>query len=282
MSTDPVDGKPLIWTYTYIGDQLVKVCPPTSATACTTYEYGHRLALQERDHRLGAGVLLPAQRERDPYGYHRRERGGLEPHRGAGQAERHHPGRSRPPGAGRVGRLAGHRNALQGAPTSTFVQLPRNAVSGQGGELAVEAWFRTTASGTVIGMQNSGDSAPSAFILAVYVGTDGKLRGQFFTGESTVAHTPIASTGVVNDGAWHHVVLSSMETKPASSTARAEHSQTLYLDGAVVGTLAGAVGGDLVVAAADHVGHGGRRRRQRPTRSWCRPPRDCEPPHRSP
>src|SRR5439155_10348577 len=27
------------WTYSYSGDQLTKVCPPTSATACTTYAY---------------------------------------------------------------------------------------------------------------------------------------------------------------------------------------------------------------------------------------------------
>src|SRR5207248_7311594 len=27
------------WTYSYTGDQLMKVCPPTSATACTSYGY---------------------------------------------------------------------------------------------------------------------------------------------------------------------------------------------------------------------------------------------------
>jgi hypothetical protein len=27
------------WTYTYSGDALTKVCPPTSSTACTTYTH---------------------------------------------------------------------------------------------------------------------------------------------------------------------------------------------------------------------------------------------------
>src|SRR5262249_38488259 len=39
--TDPAvagdSSTALTWSYTYSGDQLTKVCPPTSATACTTY-----------------------------------------------------------------------------------------------------------------------------------------------------------------------------------------------------------------------------------------------------
>ncbi|MFI7154751.1 RHS repeat-associated core domain-containing protein [Nonomuraea sp. NPDC050022] len=249
VSTDPVDGNPLTWTYTYEGDQLVKMCPPTSATACTTYGYGtasryksvvtdsgpeYYYRLNESETRTGTTVASAA-------GWNiTEEQAKLN---GSTPADL---------GAQVPGALAGSPDTamrFKGATTSTFVQLPRNAISGQGGDLAVEAWFRTTASGTVIGMQSSGDSTPSEFIPAMYVGTDGKLRGQFFTGQSTVAHTPITSTGVVNDGAWHHVVLSSVETKPASSTAPAEHTQTLYLDGAAAGTLAGEIQhGDMVEA----------------------------------
>lgn len=29
----------MTWSYTYTGDQLTKVCPPTSTTKCTMYEY---------------------------------------------------------------------------------------------------------------------------------------------------------------------------------------------------------------------------------------------------
>src|SRR5207248_11357459 len=41
VSTDPVaaGAAPLTWTYSYTGDSLVKVCPPTSSTQCTSYSY---------------------------------------------------------------------------------------------------------------------------------------------------------------------------------------------------------------------------------------------------
>ncbi|MGW4802219.1 LamG-like jellyroll fold domain-containing protein, partial [Nonomuraea sp. NPDC004297] len=53
------------------------------------------------------------------------------------------------------------------------------------------------------------------------VGTDGKLRSSY-----QPTSTPITTAGPVNDGAWHHAVLTV-----------AGNLQTLYLDGTVVGTL---------------------------------------------
>ncbi|MEV4366764.1 RHS repeat-associated core domain-containing protein [Nonomuraea sp. NPDC049637] len=261
VSTAPVDGEPLSWTYTYEGDLLVKVCPPTSATACHGYVYDtssryksvitdsrpeYYYRLNEADTRTGTTVASAA-------GWNTTE-------------EQAKLNGSTPADLGpRVpGALAGSPDTamrFKGAATSTFVQLPRAAVSGQGGELAVEAWFRTTAAGTIIGMQSAADTSaefprpgngdvngiPSTSVPAVYVGTDGKLRGQFYTRPSTIAQTPITSTAVVNDGAWHHVVLSAEQSRPATSTTPAEHKQTLYLDGVAVGTLTGGINhGELV------------------------------------
>ncbi|UBU09472.1 RHS repeat-associated core domain-containing protein [Nonomuraea gerenzanensis] len=254
VSTDPVDGKPLTWTYSYEGDQLVKVCPPASATACTTYAYGtasryksviidsrpdYYYRLNEAETRTGTVIASAA-------GWNITEEqaklNGTTPADLGAQV----------PGAPTGSPDTAMR--FKGAATSTYVQLPPNAVSGQGGELAVEAWFKTTASGTVIGMQDTADNTPSESAPVVYVGTDGKLRGQFHTGPSTVAHTPITSPAAVNDGAWHHVVLSAVETKPATSSAPAEHTQTLYLDGVAVGTLAGEIQhGDM---AQTRIGYG--------------------------
>ncbi|MEV3987167.1 RHS repeat-associated core domain-containing protein [Nonomuraea sp. NPDC049758] len=249
VSTDPVDGHPLTWTYTYEGDLLVKVCPPTSATACNSYSYGtgsryksvitdsrpeYYYRLNEADTRTYTTVTSAA-------GWNITE-----------EQAKLNGNTPADLGAQVPGALAGSPDTamrFKGATTSTFVQLPRNAISGQGGELTVEAWFKTTASGTVIGMQNTADNTPSASAPVVYVGTDGKLRGQFFTGPSTIAQVPITSTGAVNDGAWHHVVLSATEAKPATSSTRAEHTQTLYLDGIAVGTLAGEIQyGDMAEA----------------------------------
>ena len=54
---------------------------------------------------------------------------------------------------------------------------------------------------------------------ALYVGTDGKLRGEHWQGTIN----PITSTATVNDNTWHHAVLTSTG-----------NSQSLYLDGAFV------------------------------------------------
>ncbi|MEJ8667535.1 hypothetical protein WKI71_00175 [Streptomyces sp. MS1.AVA.1] len=42
VATSAIDANTpgLTWTYTYTGDQLTKVCPPSSTTKCTLYEYG--------------------------------------------------------------------------------------------------------------------------------------------------------------------------------------------------------------------------------------------------
>jgi RHS repeat-associated protein len=93
--------------------------------------------------------------------------------------------------------------------------------------ISAEAWFKTTSSGVILGMQTSAyPTAPSSYVPVLYVGTDGKLRGEFWMG----ALTPLTSAVAVTDGAWHHAVLAG-----ASST------QKLYLDGNDIGTLAGTI-----------------------------------------
>ncbi|MGP4102424.1 RHS repeat-associated core domain-containing protein [Nonomuraea sp. KM90] len=222
VSTDPVDGTALTWTYTYDGDKLTKVCGPTQA--CTTYT--HTDASRYRSIVLDAG----------PEGYWRLNETttakGAKIANSAGwnvtTEEATLTGGTADVVAGVTGALAGSSDTamrFKGMATSGYVSLPPATISGNGGTLAVEAWFRTTGSGTIIGYQNSA-SAPSAFTPGIYVGTDGKLRGQFYTG----AVTPITSSAPVNDGSWHHVVLSG-----------AEDRQTLFLDGQVVGTLTGKI-----------------------------------------
>ncbi len=58
----------------------------------------------------------------------------------------------------------------------------------------------------------------------------GKLRGEWYLTGNPPGATPIISTQKVTDGQWHHVVLSG-----------ATNTQTLYLDGVSVGTLAGTI-----------------------------------------
>ncbi len=112
--------------------------------------------------------------------------------------------------------------------TSSYVQLP-SADSPGTSPASVGLWFKMTKGSTAGGVLYSYESNPLAtggaagaqWVPALYVGTDGKLRGEFWNGSGA----PITSASLVNDGNWHYAVLS-------ASAA----SQSLYLDGVLAGT----------------------------------------------
>ncbi|WP_066376231.1 DUF6531 domain-containing protein [Herbidospora mongoliensis] len=224
--TGGTTGTPLTWTYTYSGDLLTKVCAPGAGTQCTTYEYGN-------DSRYRSAVM-----DSSPRGYWRLN----ETANALGTSVANEVSAVWRVGHAKLaGSLADASTGItaplaettdkamrfEGAAGSSYVSLPSGAVNGQGGDVSLETWFRTTGSGTIFGYQNSAGATPSSYTPAIYVGTDGKLRGQFWTG--TVA--PITTTGTVNDGQWHHVVL-----------AGARNTQSLYLDGTLVGSLSAQIG----------------------------------------
>lgn len=114
--------------------------------------------------------------------------------------------------------------------TSSVMTMPSGAVPASGPE-SVSMWFKTSTKngGVLFGTAKSALAAttPTAYTPALYVGSSGKLYGEFyFSGGST---KPLASTASVADGKWHHVVL-----------AASDASQSLYLDNQLVGTQAGA------------------------------------------
>ncbi|HEX8346289.1 MAG TPA: LamG-like jellyroll fold domain-containing protein, partial [Actinoplanes sp.] len=117
--------------------------------------------------------------------------------------------------------------------TSSYLTLPAEDVPATG-PTSIEMWFKQPANsatgGVLFGYQTmpmDEVDAAGSWTPALYVGTDGKLRGGLWTG---AAANTITSAAKVNDGKWHHVVLSATTT-----------SQTLYLDGAVAGTRAATV-----------------------------------------
>ncbi|NAS22187.1 hypothetical protein GT755_10885 [Herbidospora sp. NEAU-GS84] len=225
VSTASIGGTPLTWTYVYQGDHLTKACPPSSGGACIEYEYAS-------DWRYRSSVW-----DSSPVGYWRLNNttaalgtsvgnlaadvSGFGHGKIAGQTANVTVGAASP--------LSGSGDTAMtfaGTTNSGYVSLPAGAVNGRAGDVTVEAWFKTTTKGTILGYQNSAGNTPSVYTPAIYVGADGKLRGQFWTGTAN----PITSAGTVNDGNWHHVVLSG-----------ADATQTLYLDGQVVGTRAAAI-----------------------------------------
>ncbi|WP_158581437.1 LamG-like jellyroll fold domain-containing protein [Actinomadura spongiicola] len=216
VSTAPVDGTPLTWNYTYTGDLLTRVCGP--ASRCTTYDYSpgshyRTTVLDDRpesywrlgeDEGVGASSQVAVNLGKDGATY---KNVTLEA----------------------AGALAGTDNTAAGFNgSSSQVQLPGGAVK-KSRDLTVEVWFKNNATGSggpLIGYQDKPlDSASGVGVPALYTGTDGKLHGQFWSGGPI---SPMSSTKIVNDGKWHHAVLSAMGS-----------TQTLYVDGQRVATLTG-------------------------------------------
>ncbi|MEU9650543.1 DNRLRE domain-containing protein [Streptomyces sp. NPDC048110] len=221
VSTDPPTSgaDPLTWTYTYDGDRLTLVCGPEDTLgACTSYGYGdgshHRTVvhdagpfsywrLDEKDGATDAASDLPLDRAEHAATYRDVTLGG-------------------------AGALAGSPDTSASFDGSTsYVQLPDQVVSDTP-YLTAELWFRTTGSGVLLSYQDHTleEATTGRYTPALYVGTDGKLRGEFWNGTSA----PLTSASPVDDGAWHHAALTA-----------AGNTQTLYLDGKRTGSLSGEI-----------------------------------------
>ncbi len=109
---------------------------------------------------------------------------------------------------------------------STYVSLPDNLVRNFQDEETIEASFETTSGGVILGYQTTspGDYGVSGWVPALYVGTDGRLYGDW------VGFSLLTSTETVADGHWHQVAL---VADAASGTL------SLYLDGQLVGSSSG-------------------------------------------
>jgi RHS repeat-associated protein len=224
VTTDPAapgaTSTALTWTYTYSGDELTGVCPPTSPTQCTGYSYT-------------AGSDFPsAVLDAGPHSYWRMDDA---PGRTAASAVTVNEGSDNGTYSnvtlGQPGPLpgsAGTSASFDG--TSSYLSLPQNLVF-QSSYATVSMWFKTaaTSAGTLFSTGHSapGTANPSGAAMPVlYVGSDGKLHGHFWDG--TVPG--MTSAAPVNDGKWHLVVLTS-----------AGNTQDLYLDGQQIGSESGQI-----------------------------------------
>jgi RHS repeat-associated protein len=211
--TDAVNGQALTWTYAYDGDLLKQVCAPGSI--CTTYEY-----------KQGSHYRSAVLDDRPDSYWRLGESGGaaagseVAVNLGKDSGLYHNVTLSPPtPGV-----IAGSQDTA--APfngTSSYVELPKGTVK-KSRDTAVELWFKatpTSSGGPLLGYQDKAVGTTSTIgVPVLYQGTDGRLHGQFWNGSIA----PMASPAV-NDGNWHHAVLSSMGG-----------TQTLFLDGNQVAT----------------------------------------------
>ncbi|WP_020391989.1 LamG-like jellyroll fold domain-containing protein, partial [Kribbella catacumbae] len=213
VSTQPVNGTPLTWTYEYSGDALTKSC--NSEQKCTTYG-----SAQGSHYR---SAVLDSR----PDGYFRLSDDGADNdatneidialNDGFGTYNGVQFGQDSP--------LAGVGDADKSVrfTGSSSVKLPHGLAT-RSRDAAIELWFKTsgTAGQPLFGYGWAIKGQISRGMPALYVGSDGKLRGQFWHGSAA----PMTSAPAVNDNQWHHVVLSSVGTR-----------QSLYLDGVAIGTI---------------------------------------------
>nr|WP_240469175.1 LamG-like jellyroll fold domain-containing protein [Streptomyces sp. OM5714] len=213
------DTPGLTWTYDYADGRLTTVCPPSSATACTTYTY-------EDGSLYRASVL-----DSNPMSYWR-----------LGESEgsvvrSEAPSRTGLNDAVHRDVTLGSTPAMAGTSdtsasfdgTDSVIELPDNTLR-TSAFVSIELWFKTTKPGVLATLQNAEvGQRPTRFSPYLSIDGAGKLRGQFYTVEYAGTR-PITSTRAVDDNAWHHAVLTSAGT-----------TQTLYLDGARVGSLTGTV-----------------------------------------
>ncbi|MEU7075200.1 LamG-like jellyroll fold domain-containing protein [Streptomyces narbonensis] len=109
------------------------------------------------------------------------------------------------------------------------ISVPAESISGAS-SLSVELWFKTDKpSGVLLGLQNAElGTTPTMWNASLLVDGEGKLRGHLWDGPS--AGWPVMGGVKVTDNAWHHVVITG---GPAG--------QSLYLDGAKIGSKTGVV-----------------------------------------
>ncbi|WP_169732953.1 DNRLRE domain-containing protein [Haloechinothrix halophila] len=202
----------LSWTYGYSGDRLTEVCNPEGE--CTRYSWtagnGYRSTVTDSN----------------PAGYWRLS----DADSGAVASEVPGLGTDLSGTANNVVDDAGGPVDGNGVPaagldgSSSYVKFDENPVMGKRYR-SVELWFKTTTTEGGVLVNTSrfqpGETGSGGSMPVLYVGTDGKLYGHFCNGEVT----GIVTSAAVNDGAWHHVVLS-----------QADGAQSLFLDGNLAGT----------------------------------------------
>ncbi|MDJ0383208.1 LamG-like jellyroll fold domain-containing protein [Streptomyces sp. G-G2] len=218
--TDPVTtANPLTWTYTYTGDQLAKVCPPTSTTNCTQYGYTAGSPYQSQVLDQGASSFWPLSESSGTTAAST-----VLSQQGADNGTYSNVTLGQPGlGAGSPATAAGFNG------TSSSVQLPDLHASSSTAQ-TVSLWFKTStqAPGVLFSYSDMAVKATETsgnIIPVLYVGTDGKLNGTLRAGTDM---STIKTSSAVTDGKWHHVALAGSWT-----------AQTMWLDGNQVGTGAG-------------------------------------------
>ena len=216
-------GTGYTWNYTYdTYDRLTTVCPPATSTACTVYTWDN-----------WNNQYADATLNLNPYSFWR-----LNEASGSSAVSSVLTNAGVDNGTYKNVTLGGTAPLANSSSTSatfngtsSYVQLPGKLVN-DGSYESLSMWFKTSTPGGVLFSYSGGSitagTTSGNYTPSLYVDKNGYLRGEFWQG----ATTPMKSTSVVTNGAWHHVVLSG-----------AGGTQAMYLDGVAQGSpLSGTIG----------------------------------------
>jgi hypothetical protein len=130
--------------------------------------------------------------------------------------------------------------------TTGYLTPPAATIPATADTPSLSLWFKTsTANGVLASLQQQAFSAgpSSSYNPVLYIGSDGHLNAEWWNGTAS----PIVSASPVDDGQWHHAVLTTTFTGGTTT-------QTLTLDGKVQGTATGDV--DLTWASTTNLTFG--------------------------
>jgi hypothetical protein len=125
------------------------------------------------------------------------------------------------------GTVANTEGEVNGEPAYSYIAPPSGIIPSTATSASISLWFKTTATDGVLvsydGSPPTAGTVTATYDPVLYVGTDGKLQAEWWPAGQ------ISSAAPVDDGVWHHVVLTDNGS-----------IQTLTLDGIVQGTSSGA------------------------------------------
>lgn len=213
---DPSIPNPTVstWTYGYDGGLLVAVCPPAtqaeSPKKCHTYGYEQSASLHP------TAVL-----DTSPRTYLRLGQSNAAGVVDNSAADSLHLSTATPVNVTtQPGPFPGSPAAVFNG-SSSYVSVTGEDVALESYYQSVSLWFKTPSSGVLLASQDVVGPSPTAYHPDLYIGTDGKLHGQFHTGTCNA----MVSQSTVTDNQWHHAVLTSTPS-----------GQVLYVDGAAQAT----------------------------------------------
>ncbi|WP_169437610.1 DUF6531 domain-containing protein [Longispora albida] len=198
-----------VWRYIYGGPQLAQVCSPLSAQSCVSFEY------------TPSSFYRSLVADSNPYAYYPlSETSGTTAANIAARSAGKNDALYANVSLGQPGALQSSADKAAGfdAARGSSVALPVGMLQATGA-VSLEAWFKTEPGkgGVIFAEQDQPVPATPAQHTPMYVGTDGILRAEWWTGSTT---SLMKSAGRVDDGYWHHMVLSAGVDR-----------QVLYVDG---------------------------------------------------